>query len=44
MKLEALNQNVFRSGSARIEFSGSVKGTYNQVMVFNKGEFFGAQK
>ncbi|HTE27728.1 serine hydrolase domain-containing protein [Flavitalea sp.] len=44
MRLEALNPNVFRSGSARIEFSGPGKGQYNQVMIFNKGEFLGAQK
>ena len=44
MKLEALNANVFRSGSARIEFSGPVKGQYSQVMLFNKGEFLGGTK
>ncbi|MHA4842530.1 serine hydrolase domain-containing protein [Flavitalea antarctica] len=44
MKLEALNPHVFRSGTARIEFSGPARGNYNQLMIFDKGEFVGAQK
>ncbi|HTF30458.1 MAG TPA: serine hydrolase domain-containing protein [Flavitalea sp.] len=44
MKLDPITGNVFRSGPARVEFWGPAKGQFTQIRVYNKGEFFGAQK
>ena len=42
--LQRVNKNVFKSGKTRVEFMRNNQGGIQNILVFSKGEFLGAQK